>query len=173
LANPSQQNLHLFMVKPLHVGKSSIYYWLTFYFLAKSIPIDKTLVSSWLNLHCLCQKNLNKICMQLSNLKRPLSKLIFISHHVMCSSISCCNHLNSMLMNVKLMVIQLELNGIGYIVVFHNYSKFTSNTWYTIIYKFEKCKPNSQKITWVWTYIVSSIFLKRKFGKRKYKIKEI
>jgi len=60
--------------------------------------------------------------MLLFNLKRPLSKPIFISHHVMCSSISCCcNHLNNMLMNVKLMVIQLELNGIGYIVVFHSY----------------------------------------------------
>jgi hypothetical protein len=69
------------------------------------------------------KKNLNKICMLLSNLKRPLSKPIFISHHVMCSSISC-NHLDNMLMNVKLIVIQLELNGIGYIVVFHSYSKF-------------------------------------------------
>ncbi len=78
--------------------------------------------------HCLCQKNLNKICMLFSNLKRPLSKHIFISCHVMCSSISCYNHLNSMFMNVKLIVIQLELNGIGYIMVFHSYSKFASNT---------------------------------------------
>jgi hypothetical protein len=83
----------------------------------------------------------------------PQSKPIFINHHVMCSSISC-NHLDNMLMNVKSIVIQLELNGIGYIVIFHSYSKFASKTWYTIICKFEKCKLNSQKITWVWTYIV-------------------
>jgi hypothetical protein len=97
-----------------------------------------------------------KICMLLSNLNRPFSKPIFISHHVICSSISSCcwNHLNSMLMNVKLIMIQLELNGIGYKLVFHSYSKFTSNTWYTLICKFEKCKPNPKKIPWVWTYIV-------------------
>jgi hypothetical protein len=69
-----------------------------------------------------------KIRMLLSNLKKPMSKPIFINHHVMCSSISCCNHLNNMLMNVKLIVIQLELNGIGYIMVFHSYSKLASNT---------------------------------------------
>jgi len=109
------------------------------------------------------KKNLSKICMLLSNLKRPLLKPIFISHHVMCSSICCCcNHLNNMLMNVKLIVIQLELNGIGYIMVFHNYSKFASNTWYILICKFEKCEPNSQKITWVWTYILCWIFLNKK-----------
>jgi hypothetical protein len=47
-------------------------------------------------------------------------KPIFINHHVMCSLISSWfyNHLNSMLMNVKLIVIQLELNGIGYKLVF-------------------------------------------------------
>jgi hypothetical protein len=97
------------------------------------------------------KKNLSKICMLLSNLKKPLSRPIFSSHHVMCSSISCCNHLNNMLMNVKLMAIQLELNGIGYTMIFHSYSKSTSNT---LICKFEKCKPNSQKTTWVWTYII-------------------
>ncbi len=110
-------------------------------------------------------KNLNKICMLLFNLKKPLAKPIFINHHVMCSLMSCCcNHLNNMLMNVKLMVIQLKLNGIGYMVIFHNYSKFASNIWYTLICKFEKCKPNSQKLTWVWTYIVYWILEKRKIG---------
>jgi hypothetical protein len=58
-----------------------------------------------------------------------------------------------MLMNVKLIVIQLELNGIGYIVVIHNYSKSTSNTWYILTCKFEKCEPNSQKITWVYSML--------------------
>jgi len=111
--------------------------------------------------HCLCKKNLNRICMLLFNLKRPLSKPIFISHHVMCSSLSCCNHLNNMLINVKLIVIQLELNGIGYIMVFHSYSKFASNTWYALICKFEKCKPNSQKITWVHIYLVGFFFKKK------------
>jgi len=108
---------------------------------------------TWTPCHCLCQKNLSKTCMLLYNLNRSLFKPIFISHHVMCSSLSCCNHLNSKLMNVKLTMISLELNGIGYIVVFHNYSKSASNTWYTLICKFEKCKPNSQT-TWVWTHIV-------------------
>jgi hypothetical protein len=37
--------------------------------------------------YCLCQRNLSKIYMLLSKLKKPLSKTIFISHHVMCSSI--------------------------------------------------------------------------------------
>jgi len=84
---------------------------------------------TWTPCHCLCRKNLNKIYILL---KRHLSKLIFVNHHVMCSSISsCCNHLNSMLMNVKLIVIQLELNDIGY-KLFHSYSKSTLNTWYTL-----------------------------------------
>jgi hypothetical protein len=102
----------------------------------------------WIQCHCLCQKNLSKICMLLSNLKKRLFKPIFISHHVMCSSISsyCCNHLNSMLMSVKLIVIELELNGIGYKLVFHNYSKSASNTWYTLICKFEKYNPNPKKL---------------------------
>jgi len=87
---------------------------------------------TWCACHCLCQRNLSKICMLLFNLKIHLSKPIFISHHVMCSLISfcCCNHLNNMLMNVKLIVIQLELNDIGYKLVFHSYSTFASNTWY-------------------------------------------
>jgi hypothetical protein len=38
-------------------------------------------------------------------------------------------------------MIQLELNGIGCKLVFHSYSKFTSNTWYTLIWKLEKYKP--------------------------------
>jgi hypothetical protein len=122
---------------------------------------------TWTPCHCLCQKNLNKICMLLFNFKKPLFKPIFISHHVMCSSINCCNHLNNMLMNVKLIVIQLELNDIGYIMVFHNYSKFASNTWYILICKFEKCEPNSQKIPWVWTYIVCWIFKNKKIENKK------
>ncbi len=103
---------------------------------------------TWTPCHCLCQRNLSKICMLLSNLKRYLSKPIFISCHVMSSSISfcCCNLLNNMLMNVKLIVIQLELNGIGYKLVFHSYSKYNSNTWYTLICKFEKYKPNPTKL---------------------------
>ncbi len=53
----------------------------------------------WIPCHCLCQRNLSKICMLLSNLKRHISKPILISHHVMCSLISscCCDHLNSIL----------------------------------------------------------------------------
>jgi len=47
---------------------------------------------------------------------------------------------------VKLIVIQLELNGIRYKLVLHSYSKSTSNTWYTLICKVEKYKPNPQKI---------------------------
>ncbi len=103
---------------------------------------------TWTPCHCLCQRNLSKICMLFSNFKNHLSKPIFISHHVMCSLIrSCCyNHLNSILMSVKLIMIQLELNGIGYKLVFHNCSKFASNTWGTLIYKFEKYKPNPQKL---------------------------
>jgi hypothetical protein len=84
----------------------------------------------------------------LSNLKKHLSKPIFISHHVICSLISscCCNHLNRMFMNVKSIVIQLELNDINYKLIFHSYSKFASITWYTFIWKFEKYKPNPKKL---------------------------
>jgi hypothetical protein len=73
----------------------------------------------------------------LFNLKRPLLKTIFINNHAMCSMIIsyCCNHLNNMLMSVKLIIIQLELNDIGNKLVFHRYSKSTSNTWYTLIWK--------------------------------------
>jgi hypothetical protein len=47
----------------------------------------------------------------------------------MCSLISFyCKHLRSMLMSVKLIVIQLELDGMGYKLVFHSYSKSTLNT---------------------------------------------
>jgi hypothetical protein len=103
---------------------------------------------TWIPCHCLCQKNLRKICMLLSNRKTHLFKSIFIRHHVMCSLISsyCCNYLNNMLMNVKSIMIQLELSGIGYKLVFHNYSKSASNTWYTLICKFEKYKPNPKKL---------------------------
>jgi len=105
---------------------------------------------TWIPCHCLCQKNLSKICMLLSNLKTHLSKLIFIRHHVMCSLISfyCCNYFNNMLMSVKSIMIQLELNGIGYKLVFHNYSNFASNTWHKLICKFEKYKPNPKKSPW-------------------------
>jgi hypothetical protein len=103
---------------------------------------------TWTPCHCLHKKNLSRICMLLFNLKSRVSKPIFIRHHVMHPSISacCCNHFNSMLMNVTLTVIQLELNDIGYKLVFHRYSKSTSNTWYTLICKFEKYKPNPQKL---------------------------
>ncbi len=111
----------------------------------------------------------------LFNFKRPLFQTIFISNHAMCSLISsyCCNHLNSMLMSVKLIMIHLELNDIGYKFVFHSYSKSTSNTWYILICKFEKCKPNFKKITWVWTYIICWIsFSKREIEKNWKKRKE-
>jgi hypothetical protein len=49
-------------------------------------------------------------------------------------------------MNVKLIMIQLKLNGLGYKLVFHSYSKFASNTLYTLICKFEKYKPNPEKL---------------------------
>jgi len=103
---------------------------------------------TWTPCHCLCQRNLSKICMLFFDFKRHLSKPIFISHHVMCSSISSCcyNHFNSILMNVKLIMIQLELNGIAYKLVFHICSKSASNTWDTLICKFETYKPNPQKL---------------------------
>ncbi len=71
------------------------------------------------------KKPMQYIYMLFSNFKRLLCKIIFISHHAMCSSISsyCCNHLSSMLMSVKLIMIQLELNDIVYKLVFHSYSK--------------------------------------------------
>ncbi len=79
--------------------------------------------------------------------REPQETPIFISHHVVCSLISfcCCNHLSSMLMTIKLIVIHLELNNIGHKLVFHSYAKSTSNMWYTLICKFEKCKPNPKK----------------------------
>jgi hypothetical protein len=81
------------------------------------------------------------------SIKRTYETPIFISHHVVCSLISfcCCNHLRSMLMTIKIIVIHLELNNIGHKLVFHSYSKSTSNMWYTLICKFEKCKPNPKK----------------------------
>ncbi len=119
-------------------------------------------METWIPCHCLCQRNLSKIYMLFSNIKRLLSETIFISHHVMCSSISscCCNHLSRMLMSVKLIVIQLELNGIGHKLIFHSYSKSSSNTWYTLICKFEKCKSKPQKIM-EWTYMVYWILKKK------------
>jgi hypothetical protein len=99
-----------------------------------------------------------------SNLKRPLFKTIFISHHVICSLISSCscNHLNSMLMNVKLMVTQLKLNGIGYKLVFHSSLKFASNTSYTLICKFEEHESKPKWITWVWRHIIYWIYKLKK-----------
>jgi hypothetical protein len=92
-------------------------------------------METWIPCHFLCHKNPKNIYIQLSSLERALFKFIFISHHAMCSPISsCCNHFNNMLMSVKLMVIQLELNDIDYKLVFHTYSRFTSNTWYTLIF---------------------------------------
>ncbi len=107
-----------------------------------------------------------KIYMLLFNLKRPLFKTIFINNHGMCSMISsyCCNHLNSMLMSVKLIMIQLELNDIGYKLVFHSYSKSTSNTWYTLIWKFEKCKQK-KKEKGMNIYHLLDFFFKKKFWK--------
>jgi len=102
-----------------------------------------------------------------SNLKRPLFKTIFISHHAICSLISSCscNHLSSMLVNVKLMVTQLKLNGIGYKLVFHSSLKFASNTWYTLICKFEEHKSKPKWITWVWRHIIYLIYKNKiKFG---------
>jgi len=122
-------------------------YWYKYHIYQKLFCMYKKW-KTWIPCHCLCQRNLKKICMLLSNLNRHLSKPIFIRHHVMCSSISsyCCNYLNSMLMSIKLIGIQLELNGIGYKLVFHNYSKSASNTWYTLVCKFEKYKPNPKRL---------------------------
>jgi hypothetical protein len=105
---------------------------------------------TWTRCHCLCQRKLSKICILLSKLKKHLCKLTFITHHIMCSSISfcCCNHFNSMFMNVRLIMMQLQLNDIGCKLVFHSYSKFTSNTWYTLICKFEEYKPKPKKLHW-------------------------
>ncbi len=138
-------------------------YWCKYHIYQNFLNVQK--IKTWIPCHCLCQRNLNNIYMLLSSLKRPLSKTIFIKHHVICSLISfCCNHLSSMLMNIKLIVIQLKLNDMGYRLVFHSYSKFASNTWYTLICEFEKWKPNPPKITWVWIYIIYWIYLFFKFG---------
>jgi len=108
----------------------------------KLVCIDAiiTFIKTFLNV----QKMENMNSMPLFMLK----KLIFINQHVMCSLISSCfyNHLNSMFMNVKLIIMQLELNGIGYKLVFHNYLKYTSNTWHKLICKFEKYNQNPKKL---------------------------
>jgi hypothetical protein len=73
-----------------------------------------------------------------------------------------------MLISVKLIMIQLELNDIGYKLVFHNYSKSTSNTWYTLICKFEKCKPNLKKLHgYERILFVGFLFQKEKLKKLK------
>jgi len=127
-------------------------YWCMYQNFFKCTKNGKT----WIPCHCLRQRNLNKICMLFFNFKRHLFKPIFIKHDVMCSLISsyCCNYLNNILRNVKSILIQLKLNGINYELVFHNYSKFASNTWYTLICKFEKYKTKPQKITWVGINII-------------------
>jgi hypothetical protein len=121
------------------------------------------------------KRHLSKIYMLLSNLKRSLSKTIFISYHVMCSLLSCCcNHLNIMLMSVKLIMIQLELIGIGYKLKFYSYSKFTSNKWYTLICKFEKCKPNPKIIMGMNIYCpLNYLFFFKLKKKLNIEIKEI
>ncbi len=108
-----------------------------------------------------------KMYMLFFNLKRPLLKNIFINNHAMCSMISsyCFNHLDSMLMSVKLIMKQLELNGIGYKWVFHSYSKSTSNTWYILIWKFEKCKKIQKKLHEYEHILFVDFFSKRKFEK--------
>jgi hypothetical protein len=71
-------------------------------------------------------------------------------------------------MSVKSRVIQLELNDIGYKLIFHSYSKFASTTWYTFIWKFEKYKPNPQKLH---GYDHNSLldFYKKEIGEKKEK----
>ncbi len=105
-----------------------------------------------------------KMYMLFFNLKRPLLKNIFINNHAMCSMISsyCFNHLDSMLMSVKLIMKQLELNGIGYKWVFHSYSKSTSNTWYILIWKFEKCKQIQKKLHEYEHILFVDFFFKKK-----------
>jgi hypothetical protein len=66
-----------------------------------------------------------------------------------------------MLMNVKLIMIKLEVNGIGYKLVLHSYSKFASNTLYTLICKVEKYKPTPRK------YMGMNIYNQLDFKKRK------
>ncbi len=60
---------------------------------------------------------------------------------------------------------QLELNGIGYKWVFHSYSKSTSNTWYILIWKFEKCKKIQKKLHEYEHILFVDFFSKRKFEK--------
>jgi len=74
---------------------------------------------TWIQCHCLCQRNPRYICYSLTS-KDPFPKLFSLDtmpcvHWV---SFCCCNHLSNTLMNVQLMVIQLELNAIGYKLVF-------------------------------------------------------
>jgi len=138
------KHLNIIRTWGYNCNKTNLYVLMQISHLSKLFKMSK----KWkkrISCHCLCQKNLSKICMLLSNLETHLSKLIFIGHHVTCSLISSCYNNLNMLMSVKLIVIQLELNGIGYKLVFHSYSKSTSNTWYA----FEKYKPNPQKVTWV------------------------
>ncbi len=52
-SNSSWINLHLFMIKCLHVDKKIISFWLNVYFLAKPLLLNKTYIFSWLNLYLL------------------------------------------------------------------------------------------------------------------------
>jgi hypothetical protein len=66
----------------------------------------------------------------------------------------------------KLIMIQLELNGIGYKLVFHNYSKFASNTWHTLICKFEKDKANPINYRGINIYSLLNFKKKEKLEKK-------
>jgi hypothetical protein len=59
-------------------------YWRKISHLSKLFKMSKNW-KTWTPCYCLCQRNLSNLYMLLSNLKRPLSKTIFISHHIMCS----------------------------------------------------------------------------------------
>ncbi len=85
------------------------------------------------------ETHIKYVCYSLTS-KDQISRTTMIIHHAMCSSIRCYSysHLSSMLMNVKLTILQLELKDIGYKLVFHSCSKIALNTSYTGC-KFEKC----------------------------------
>ncbi len=62
-------------------------------------------------------------------------------------------------------MIQLELNGFGYKWVFHSYSKSTSNTWYILIWKIEKCKQIEKKLHEYEHILFVDFFFKKKNSK--------
>jgi hypothetical protein len=59
------------------------------------------------------ETHIKYVCYSLTS-KDQISRITMIIHHAMCSSIRCCSysHLGSMLMSVKLTILQLELNDI-------------------------------------------------------------